>query len=110
MKIEVKIYISDKNSQAFLGRGPVELLEKISESGSINKAASEMGMSYSKAHGLITVLEKKLGVKMLEKAAGGPKGGGSRLTGRAKQLIKKYRSLEKDIKHYARRSFRKTGI
>jgi molybdate transport system regulatory protein len=39
--------------ERFFGPGRVELLERIEETGSINKAAKEMGMSYKKAWELI---------------------------------------------------------
>ena len=52
------------------------MLKKIEECGSLNKAASELGMSYSKAFQVIKNCETHLGIKFLDREIGGVKGGG----------------------------------
>ena len=56
MKIICQIWL-DNNGKAF-GKGPCELLNRIEVTGSLNKAASQMGMSYSKAWRLMGDIEK----------------------------------------------------
>ena len=71
----------------FFGLGRVELLEKIEETGSINKAAKQMGMSYKKAWEMIKALNLQASKPFVITQTGGEKGGGSNITTEAKQLI-----------------------
>jgi molybdate transport system regulatory protein len=79
--------------ERFLGPGKVELLERIADTGSINKAAKQMGMSYKKAWGMVKILNKQTAKPFVIVQTGGEKGGGSTLTEEAWQLIKYHRLL-----------------
>jgi molybdate transport system regulatory protein len=73
----------------FLGRGRVELLRHIADTGSISKAAKAMKMSYKAAWDAVDAMNKAWGTPLVES---GP--GGSRLTAEAVQLITAYREAE----------------
>jgi molybdate transport system regulatory protein len=77
----------------FFGPGPVELLERIADTGSINMAAKAMNMSYKKAWALVNALNAQTSSPVVIPQAGGKKGGGSTLTGEALELIKYHRLL-----------------
>lgn len=79
--------------ERFFGPGRVELLEKIEETGSISKAAKQMGMSYRKAWEMISSLNSQVSNPFVIKQTGGEKGGGSVITTEAKQLIAYHRQL-----------------
>jgi len=79
----------------YFGPGPMELLENIAETGSINKAAKQMGMSYKKAWEIINRLNKNATQPLVETQAGGEKGGGSVISSEAKQLIAYHINLRK---------------
>jgi molybdate transport system regulatory protein len=79
--------------ERFLGPGKVELLERIADTGSINKAAKQMGMYYKKAWGMVKILNKQTAKPFVIVQTGGEKGGGSTLTEEAWQLIKYHRLL-----------------
>lgn len=81
------------DGQRFFGPGRVELLERIEETGSINKAAKQMGMSYKKAWEMISALNLQASKPFIVTQTGGEKGGGSVITTEAKQLIVYYRQL-----------------
>ena len=66
------------------GKGPCILLKTIDKLGSLNKAAKELNMSYSKAWSIINRAERVLGYSLLETVTGGADGGGSYLTPKAK--------------------------
>jgi molybdate transport system regulatory protein len=76
-----------------LGPGRLELLQYIDEQGSISRAARLLKMTYRKAWGQIKAMEGQLDLRLVEKQAGGPGGGGARLTPEARKLLEKYDCL-----------------
>ncbi|MCR1898078.1 LysR family transcriptional regulator [Irregularibacter muris] len=98
MKIEFRIWLTDeKKENKIFGEGPKRLLMEIEEYGSLRQAAASMNMSYSKAWGVISKIEKHLNIKLLEKQIGGAKGGGSTLTPTAKDLLERYQKMEQEV-------------
>jgi molybdate transport system regulatory protein len=85
-----------KNGKNFLGRGRIELLQHIDETGSIAEAARIMKMSYKSAWDSVDAMNRSAGFALVERASGGKGGGGSKLTGEALRLISLYREIEAD--------------
>ncbi|HEY6974938.1 MAG TPA: ModE family transcriptional regulator [Chitinophagaceae bacterium] len=85
-KINGRLWIECKG-EGFFGPGRVELLQRIDKTGSINKAAGEMGMSYKKAWEMINALNVQAAKPLVIMQAGGNRGGGSVITEEAKKLI-----------------------
>ena len=83
------------------GPGIAELLERIERSGSLRKAAGEMGMAYSRAWNVVNECEKALGFELIARAAGGHAGGGSRLTERGARMLGSYRKMEENLNENA---------
>lgn len=83
------------NGVRFLGPGPVELLQHIDKTGSINQAAKEMGMSYKKAWEIVNRLNMMATCPIVITATGGEKGGGSCISEEAKQMILYHQQLRK---------------
>lgn len=81
------------NGERFFGPGRVELLERIDKTGSINKAAKQMGMSYKKAWEMVSALNSQASKPFVVTQTGGEKGGGSVVTAEAKQLIATHQQL-----------------
>jgi molybdate transport system regulatory protein len=79
----------------FFGPGPVELLERIAQTGSISSAAKEMNMSYKKAWELINHLNAQTKTPVVILQSGGEKGGGSAVTPEAMELIEYHRGMRK---------------
>lgn len=73
----------------FLGRGRVELLQRIRETGSISKAAKAMKMSYKAAWDAVDGMNGAWGSALVES---GPSG--SRLTEDAEKLIAAFQKAE----------------
>ncbi len=94
-KAGCKIWLRRKNEMAF-GQGSCELLKRVEKTDSLYQAAQQMRMSYNKAWRLIRLMEKRLGFRLLEKQVGGPSGGGSQVTPRAKELLERYERFETD--------------
>jgi molybdate transport system regulatory protein len=77
-----------------LGPGKVRLLELVSETGSIRKAAAQMKMSYRKAWLLLQALEKTFREPLVATETGGRAGGGAKLTPLGVRVAARYRGIE----------------
>ncbi len=106
INIACKVWL-EKNNEKFFGKGPMHLLQKVDELGSLRKAAFAMNMSYTKAWRLITHLETILETPILEKRIGGAEGGSSRLTPEARNLIARFTYMESEISQTADQIFQK---
>ncbi len=87
MKSGYSLWISNENGDKIFGLGPYKLLLLIDELGSLNKAAMEMRMSYTKARDILNRAEEELNIKLLNREIGGVDGGGSTLTKEARDLM-----------------------
>jgi molybdate transport system regulatory protein len=72
LKVNGSLWI-ECGDKKYFGPGPMELLEKIEDTGSINKAAKQMGMSYKKSWDIINRLNKKVVQPLVETRTGGKK-------------------------------------
>ena len=64
---DIKVFISSKSQARHspgLGHGVVELCERVERLGSLNKAAADMGMAYSKAWRIVKQAEEGLDVAL----------------------------------------------
>ena len=104
-KIKSKIWI-EADGQILLGEGRVSLLKAIEETGSLNKAAQQLNMSYKKAWGLIDDVNSRAKKSVVTKNIGGKSGGGTVLTPYGKSLVQTFdkinescwKHLDKQIK------------
>ena len=92
MRLAWKLWL--ENEGKVFGPGPAKLLESVSDSGSLRKAAAELDMSYSKAYWTLRAMEEGLGFALLTRTVGGPSGGGSTLTPEARDLLTRFRAFE----------------
>ncbi|TEB15835.1 Molybdenum-pterin-binding protein MopB [Pelotomaculum sp. FP] len=97
MRLAYKIWL-DNNGKVF-GDGPYDLLLRVEQTGSLSKAAAEIGMSYNKAWRLIRSMEDRLGFPLLKCKAGGSSGGGSEVTSQALRLMQQYRALREEVEN-----------
>jgi molybdate transport system regulatory protein len=104
MEIKSKLWIEVDGEPVF-GRGRRFLLHAIDKYGSINQAAKEINISYRKAWSYIKAMEERLGIKLVERQAGGRNGGGAVLTEEAREFLKKYGQMEEGIKEMVDKKF-----
>ncbi|WP_251198197.1 winged helix-turn-helix domain-containing protein [Anaerotardibacter muris] len=98
--VDVKLIIKNDQSDphaAAMGRGIVNLCRLVDETGSLNKAAHEMGMAYSKAWSIIKHTEEAFGFQLLERK--GNKG--SELTEEARRIVNIYEELQQRMNREA---------
>lgn len=102
-QVRLALYSTEEDKHASMfGRGIAKLCEGVKTTGSLNKAAKEMGMAYSKAWRIIKETEEALGVKLLNRDGAH----GSTLTCEGEVLLDAYLKLEDDITEFARKRFR----
>ena len=90
--MSLKLYFDEK---AF-GPGMVTLLQEVEKTGSLQKAAQNMDMAYSKAWKILKRSEKAWGFPLTNRATGGKDGGGSTLTPQAYMLMEAYSGFRQD--------------
>jgi len=105
MKPAMRLWL-DQDGKAF-GDGPYELLKRVEATGSLHKAAAQMGMAYSKAWKLIRMIEQRLGFMILEREVGGHSGGGSRITPQGEKLMSCYAKFREEVRGAVFRIFQK---
>lgn len=103
--IRSKIWLEVDGEPVF-GRGRRFLLEAIDVHGSINRAAREVNVSYRKAWSFIKAMEERLGLKLVERQAGGRNGGGALLTSEARAFLKQFTLLEDGFRQEVDERFR----
>ena len=91
LKLKSSQWIVDENNNAIIGKGRMEILENIEKTGSINQAAKLMRMSYKAVWSKIKATEKHLNRKIVH----ADRKEGTRLTRYGKELLEKYKLLEK---------------
>jgi molybdate transport system regulatory protein len=79
-----------------VGPGKIRLLELIDETGSISAAGRAMAMSYRRAWLLVESLNTGFRDPVVDAQPGGRHGGGARLTPFGRDLVRCYRTLERD--------------
>jgi len=84
----------DLDGHGSIGPGKIRLLELVGEAGSIQKAATAMGMSYAHAWKLIQETGATFGSTLVDASTGGRKGGGTKLTVLGRKVIELYRRAE----------------
>ena len=79
-----------------VGPGKIDLLEAIDTAGSITAAARSLGMSYRRAWLLVDTMNRCFRTPVVEAEAGGKHGGGARLTRLGRDVIDRYRRIERN--------------
>jgi molybdate transport system regulatory protein len=87
----------ERDGVRVFGPGAYELLRRVEQMGSLNRASKSMAMSYSKAWRVVREVEERLGVSLFERRVGGSDGGGSSLTDEARSLLARYTRLAAEV-------------
>lgn len=99
LETSVRLSITNNNSESgsVFGRGIAVLCRGVREKGSLNAAAKEMGMAYSKAWRIIKDTEDALSIELLIRNGAH----GSHLTEEGDRLLDTYFAIEKELSQKA---------
>ena len=92
--VTARVRLTLHTGERFFGPGVCELLERIRETGSIQAAAAEMEMSYTKAWRILNRAEREMGVQLITRVSGGKRGGSSTLTEAGERAVRDFRAME----------------
>lgn len=96
LNCSIKLKIGDEKG-SFCGPGLIALLKEIDNTGSVAKASSNLGISYSKVWKMINSSEGRFKTPLVVRSAGGKGGGKAELTEEAKDIYRLYEEMEKKI-------------
>jgi molybdate transport system regulatory protein len=94
MDVSLRLRLSNRYA---LGPGKIRLLECIDEQGSISAAGRAMKMSYRRAWVLVDELNHSFAEPLVHTQLGGQAGGGATLTRLGKDVVRRYRAIERRI-------------
>ncbi|MBQ9691385.1 MAG: LysR family transcriptional regulator [Eggerthellaceae bacterium] len=96
-----KVYIFDSaidSERGGFGKGIAELLRGVADTGSLNKAAKTLSMSYTKAWKRMNAVEEELGFTLITRDGAH----GSALTPEGAELLRVYDSVTKRVSEYTK--------
>jgi molybdate transport system regulatory protein len=96
----------DVSPACSIGPGKIALLQGIHESGSLRRAAHQLGMSYRRAWLLVDGLNRSFNSPVTMSSVGGKGGGGVKLTELGEDLVRRYGVLSRKFDNLARREFK----
>ena len=96
----------EKDGKVVLSERRVALLEAVEQTGSINAAAAQQGVTFRVAWRKLQEMEDGLGGPLTQRITGGPHGGGTRLTAAGRAYITQFHDSIAGLKDLAERQFR----
>ncbi len=95
-----KVWFEHAGERVF-GAGLARLCEAVRLRRSLTDAARDCGVSYRHAWNLLRTAGRRLGRPITVPRAGGPEGGGSRLSPEGERLLRLYRRVAEDVQSRA---------
>jgi molybdate transport system regulatory protein len=99
--LKVRVRIMNEEKIAF-GPGKAQLLESLLATGSLNRTASQMKMSYVKALALARTMNEQFAEPLVELARGGKQGGGTQVTALGRKVLTEYQAMAEATENAAR--------
>jgi molybdate transport system regulatory protein len=104
IKIRVRITCGDEDA---FGPGKAQLLESLLDTGSLNRTASAMKMSYVKALSLVRAMNTNFREPLVALSRGGSKGGGTQVTDAGRKVLAEYHTMREASEAAARPAWRR---
>jgi molybdate transport system regulatory protein len=103
-EVRSKVWV-EKDGKVALSSWRIELLSMVEETGSLAAACERMAVPYRTAWYKLREIEDELGMKLLETQSGGADGGGSALTPEARDLVSRFRRVDRGIEEIVEKRF-----
>ena len=92
VSIKLRLRVTRGEEDAF-GPGKAQLLESLLETGSLNRTASLMKMSYVKALALVRAMNAHFREPLIKLSRGGKQGGGTQVTEMGRKVLAGYQAM-----------------
>lgn len=102
MRVAGRIWF-EEGDRSVAGGGRIELLRRIGQHGSIARAAKSMGMGYKAAWDAVDAMNNLSPRPLVERKAGGRRGGGTLLTADGEALIRVYDAAQVEYRRFLQR-------
>ncbi len=104
--IKIRVRALRADDIAF-GPGKEQLLESLLGTGSLNRSAAELGMSYVKALDLVRAMNEHFREPLIALTRGGRQGGGAVVTDLGRKVLAEYRTMRLASEHAAQPGWRR---
>lgn len=105
LKLRLKVW-AERKGEVVLSDWRMALLEAIDRTGSLAKAAEELGVPYRSAWQKVKESEEHFGVRLVETRSGGADGGSSLLTPVGRELVARYQAFSRGLAELVERRFK----
>jgi len=103
-EVRSKVWV-EKDGRVALSSWRIELLSMVEEAGSLAAACERMDVPYRTAWYKLKEIEDQLGMKLLDTQSGGVDGGGSALTPEGRDLVDRFRRVDRGIEGIVEKRF-----
>ena len=107
--LKLRIWL-ERDGRFIVSEGRAELLNKVKETGSLSKAAKEMGMSYRHAWGIIHRISQNAGGQVVHSTRGGKVGGITTLTPFGEEVLREYENKVASLRGQFDNQWRKPSV
>lgn len=90
--LKIRVRVIRGEADAF-GPGKAQLLESLLETGSLNRSATAMKMSYVKALALVRAMNEAFAEPLVVLTRGGSQGGGTQVTDAGRRVLVEYQAM-----------------
>jgi molybdate transport system regulatory protein len=99
-RLRARVWVErEGNTGSLMTEAGADLLEQIEVCGSLSEAARRLRFAYRRAWMLVDAMNRGWAHKLVETAAGGKHGGGTRLTEYGRAVLAAYRDVQVQIEH-----------
>jgi molybdate transport system regulatory protein len=101
----LQLWLDQRGGGSIIGDRDAALLQGIERTGSIKEGAKLAGVSYRTAWATVRTMERALGRPIVQSRTGGPGGGASVLTEDARELLRLYQDLRRQLDERLEQAF-----
>lgn len=107
--LEIRIWL-ERDGRFIVSEGRAELLRKVKDTGSLSKAAKDMGMSYRHAWGTLHRIAQNAGGEIAHSERGGKEGGVTKLTPFGEEILREYENKVASLRSQIENQWRKPSV
>jgi 8-oxo-dGTP diphosphatase len=107
--LKLKLWL-ERDGRFIVSDGRANLLRKVKDTGSLSKAAKEMGMSYRHAWGIVHRISQNAGGDVVHSIRGGREGGVTSLTPFGEEILREYENKAASLQSQFENGWRKPSV